>query len=90
MGKGFDFMYRWRRASVPNSLGLRGLASPLEAERPDERFQADAGFHDDATLTLSPRLTSVVAASIAAGTLSLGISATIAMMSIRALLSIPA
>ncbi|MFC5321609.1 hypothetical protein ACFPPG_07470 [Bradyrhizobium oligotrophicum] len=62
----------------------------MEAERPDERFQADAGFHDDATLTLSPRLTSVVAASIAAGTLSLGISATIAMMSIRALLSIPA
>jgi len=90
MGKGFGFMYRWRRASVLKILGLRSLASHLAPERHDERFHSDAGFHGDATLPLPPRLTSVVAAGIAAGTLSLGISATIAIMSIRALLSLPA
>lgn len=83
-------MYGWRRASVPNVSCVRDRAWSLRPGRPDEPSRASEGFHDTATLTLPPRLTSVVAASIAAGTLSLGVSVSLAMISIRTLMSIPA
>ncbi|MGY4303472.1 hypothetical protein ACVIJ6_000715 [Bradyrhizobium sp. USDA 4369] len=80
-------MYGWHRASVPSLSGIRGPSSLSLLERPDGSFRA-GGFHGNATLTLSPRLTSIVAACIAAGTLSLGVSiVTIATLSIRALMS---
>ncbi|UFZ03633.1 hypothetical protein LQG66_31175 [Bradyrhizobium ontarionense] len=84
-------MYRWRRASVSKFSWVRGHTSPQEPEHREEPFHATiSGFHHNATLTLSPRLTTAVVATIAASTLSLGVSVTIVMVSFRAIMSIPA
>jgi hypothetical protein len=89
MGKGFDFMFLWCRASVPNFNLVSGYGSPQPSERREGLFHAH-GFHDNATLTLSPSLTTAVAATIAASTLSLGVSVTVVVLSIQAVMSMPA
>ncbi|CAL79632.1 hypothetical protein BRADO5976 [Bradyrhizobium sp. ORS 278] len=48
------------------------------------------GFHHDATLTLSPRLTTAVAAIIVASTVSVGVGVTFVIWSIEAFLAMPA
>lgn len=84
-------MYRWRRASGSKFNWVRGHASPQESGHREEPFRATiSGFHHNATLTLSPRLTTAVVATIAASMLSLGVSVTIVMVSFRAIMSIPA
>ncbi|MGJ4905224.1 hypothetical protein ACQR0V_26905 [Bradyrhizobium sp. HKCCYLS2058] len=83
-------MSGWRLASVPKFSWVRGQAWPLAPDLRRELPAPVSGFHDDATLTLSPSLTTAVVATIAASTLSLGVSVTIAVVSIRALLSMPA
>jgi hypothetical protein len=89
MGKGFDFMSRWRGASVPKFSWVRGPVPPGESEHSDSTATI-SGFHDHVTLTLSADLTTVVAATIAASTLSLGVSVSIVVLSIQALISMPA
>ncbi|WP_316204870.1 MULTISPECIES: hypothetical protein [unclassified Bradyrhizobium] len=50
---------------------------------------SEAGFHGETTLTLSSHFTNMVAAIIAVGTLSLCVSVTIAVLTIKASLSSP-
>jgi hypothetical protein len=83
-------MSGWRLASVPRFSWVRGHASPQESNHRRGLRTPVSGFHDHATLTLSPSLTTAVVATIAASTLSLGVSVTIAVVSIRAVLSMPA
>ncbi|GLH81128.1 hypothetical protein SSBR45G_60370 [Bradyrhizobium sp. SSBR45G] len=84
-------MCRWRMASVPKFNWVRGQASPLGPAQHEEAFQGPvSGFHDNATLTLSPSLTTAVAATIAASTVSLGVSVTVVIWSIQAVISMPA
>ncbi|MGJ5178646.1 hypothetical protein ACQR16_28530 [Bradyrhizobium oligotrophicum] len=67
---------------------VRDLASPQDSERREEPSHAlISGFHDDAMLTLSPSLTTAVVAIIAACTVSLGVSVTIVVLSIQAIMS---
>ncbi|MGJ4885531.1 MULTISPECIES: hypothetical protein [unclassified Bradyrhizobium] len=83
-------MSGWRLASVPRFSWVRGHASPQQSDHCRGLLTPISGFHDDATLTLSPSLTTAVVATIAASTLSLGVCVTIAVVSIRAVLSMPA
>jgi len=82
-------MYRSRRAFVPKFNWVRSCALPPETERHEGPFHA-RGFHDGATLTLSPSLTTAVVAIIAVSMLSLGVSVTIVVLSLQALFSTPA
>jgi hypothetical protein len=89
MGKGSAFMFLSRRASVPKFNLVRCPAWLQPPERRQGPVHAHAnGFHDNATLTLSPNLTTAVAASIAACTL--GVSVTVVVLSIQAVMSMPA
>jgi hypothetical protein len=83
-------MSRWRRACVSKLSWVRGQASPQDAEHRRELRKPISGFNDDATLTLSPSLTTAVVATIAASTLSLGVSVTIVVVSIHTIMSMPA
>ncbi|CCD94031.1 conserved hypothetical protein [Bradyrhizobium sp. ORS 375] len=79
-------MSRWRRASVPSFSWVPGLASPHSLEQHKDPSTNASGFHDNATLTLSPGLTTAVAVVIAACTISL--SFTLSVLSARAVLSL--
>ncbi|MGJ5206700.1 hypothetical protein [Bradyrhizobium sp. HKCCYLR20261] len=79
-------MSRWRRASVPRFSWVRGQASPQRSEHHQDLSTTVNGFHDNATLTLSPGLTTTVAVVIAASTISL--SFTLTVLSVRAVLSL--
>ncbi|WP_315721706.1 MULTISPECIES: hypothetical protein [unclassified Bradyrhizobium] len=84
-------MSRWRGASVPKFSWVRGPGSPGTSEHSEGPVTATvSGFHDHVTLTLSADLTTVVAATIAASTLSLGVSVSIVVLSIQAVISMPA
>ncbi|CCD98385.1 hypothetical protein [Bradyrhizobium sp. STM 3809] len=85
-------MSGWRGASVPKFNWIRGQASSPDWDQRDAPFQElTGGFHHDATLTLSPRLTTAVAAIIiAASTVSLGMGVTFVIWSIRTVIAMPA
>ncbi|NPU11279.1 hypothetical protein HL667_19955 [Bradyrhizobium sp. 83012] len=84
-------MSRWRRASVPKFSWVRGPGSGTSEHSEGPLTATANGFHDHVTLTLSADLTTVVAATIAAAsTLSLGVSVSIVVLSIKAVISMPA
>lgn len=83
-------MVRSRRATLAKLASLPGRRLPQGSQgRAFGPNLSDAGFHGETRLTVPSRFTNTVAAIIAVGTLSLCVGVTIAVLSIKAAMSIP-
>ncbi|MGJ4941821.1 hypothetical protein ACQR1W_14695 [Bradyrhizobium sp. HKCCYLS1011] len=83
-------MVRSRCATLVRLASLPGNHPSRMSRRPGSGPNlSDGGFHGETTLTLSSHLTNMVVAIIAVGTLSLCVSVTIAVLSIKASLFVP-